>query len=42
MFPLLLLLAVTAVWRVTFVPVKNALELDPLVAFLAAQALSSL
>jgi drug/metabolite transporter (DMT)-like permease len=33
--PLLLLIAVTAVWGVTFVQVKDALELYPLFAFLA-------
>jgi drug/metabolite transporter (DMT)-like permease len=35
--PLLLLIAVTAVWGVTFVQVKDALELYPLFAFLAVR-----
>ena len=37
MLPLLLLIAVTAVWGVTFVQVKDALELYPLFAFLAVR-----
>ena len=37
MLPLLLLIAVTAVWGVTFVQVKNALDLYPLFAFLAVR-----
>ena len=37
MLPLLLLIAVTAVWGVTFVQVKDTLELYPLFAFLAAR-----
>jgi drug/metabolite transporter (DMT)-like permease len=35
--PLLLLIAVTAVWGVTFVQVKDALDLYPLFAFLAVR-----
>jgi drug/metabolite transporter (DMT)-like permease len=35
--PLLLLIAVTAVWGVTFVQAKDALELYPLFAFLAVR-----
>ena len=37
MLPLLLLIAVTAVWGVTFVQVKDALDLYPLFAFLAVR-----
>src|SRR5215204_7227068 len=37
MLPLLALVAVTAVWGVTFVQVKDALELYPLFAFLAVR-----
>ena len=37
MLPLLLLVAVTAVWGVTFVQVKDALALYPLFAFLAVR-----
>ena len=41
--PLLALVAVTAVWGLTFVQVKNALELYPLFAFLAVRfAISAL
>jgi len=42
-FPLLALVAVTAIWGVTFVQVKDALELYPLFAFLAVRfAISTL